>query len=683
MAVKDWSATAGSNSTVGGVNIAEGAPRANMNNMGRAIMAEAKVEFASLGVSLDGFGAVGDGVTNDKPAFDAFRTYVQATASTATITLNLTPGKTYASTDPGWLLALGRKIIVNGNGARFLNIVSGAASFVDQVPLWIGGLGYIDAVSSLFTAKGMAVNTTSNYLINTVARGSATITTTTAADAGNFTAGDWVLICSDLAYVGGSPPSMHNFQYAQVLTAVAGTGVITLDATTTRNAYSATRDNTLVSGAFTSRARVFKLHSTFDCDITVNDLVVLPSTNYSSYAAYAVGRKVLLRGGQYPGITLTITDDFRAENVTFDCTADFEPIDKLVASAQFENCRFTGANIGGDGAGGTITFQGGSIDGRVAVWPNSSFDGVKFGGSNVSGAGVTLFRAENVRFINCTGPGNIVATESDVAMTVDGATITSTATTIIVPRAGITSGSTLGQFIQRLKVGCRIDEYSTTDTSGFRNGKFCRVTSITDSGANLVIGVNYSGGTSIANGTIFRAPCMLSFEASGNIGGGVLINSANIQSTTGIPNGSLATIRGNVRRLLIDPVSGDSYGNATFPVNGIPKRFSARVHRVYSGVTHATLGLEILAVQPTAAQLARVDLKTLGGRESTRVGASPALGADTWTTLATTYTGRLNVVINVAAAGAAAALGETTEKLPVIELLLEFEDIAHDAPFGG
>lgn len=42
MAVSDWSTTAASNTTVGPVNIAEGCPAANMNNMGREIMAQVK-----------------------------------------------------------------------------------------------------------------------------------------------------------------------------------------------------------------------------------------------------------------------------------------------------------------------------------------------------------------------------------------------------------------------------------------------------------------------------------------------------------------------------------------------------------------------------------------------------------------------------------------------------------------
>lgn len=48
MAVSDWSTTAGSNSTVGGINIAEGCPPGNINGAIREMMAEIRVWYASV-----------------------------------------------------------------------------------------------------------------------------------------------------------------------------------------------------------------------------------------------------------------------------------------------------------------------------------------------------------------------------------------------------------------------------------------------------------------------------------------------------------------------------------------------------------------------------------------------------------------------------------------------------------
>lgn len=50
MAVQDWSSTASANTTVEGVNIAEGCPPANINNAIRAIMASVRVMYDGLPV---------------------------------------------------------------------------------------------------------------------------------------------------------------------------------------------------------------------------------------------------------------------------------------------------------------------------------------------------------------------------------------------------------------------------------------------------------------------------------------------------------------------------------------------------------------------------------------------------------------------------------------------------------
>ena len=48
MAVQDWSTTASANATIDGINIAEGCPPANVNNMGRSIMAAVRVMYDNL-----------------------------------------------------------------------------------------------------------------------------------------------------------------------------------------------------------------------------------------------------------------------------------------------------------------------------------------------------------------------------------------------------------------------------------------------------------------------------------------------------------------------------------------------------------------------------------------------------------------------------------------------------------
>lgn len=75
MAIKDWSTSASLNTSVGGVDISPGCARANMDNMGRAIMADVRTVLDE-NVRASDYGIVGDGVTNDTAALAAILTDV-------------------------------------------------------------------------------------------------------------------------------------------------------------------------------------------------------------------------------------------------------------------------------------------------------------------------------------------------------------------------------------------------------------------------------------------------------------------------------------------------------------------------------------------------------------------------------------------------------------------------------
>jgi hypothetical protein len=78
MAVKDWSTTAASNVTVGGISIAEGCNPGNLNDSDRAIMADAKAKFNEIPSVTD----YADHATAD--AAGAVRLYVPAAGITST-----------------------------------------------------------------------------------------------------------------------------------------------------------------------------------------------------------------------------------------------------------------------------------------------------------------------------------------------------------------------------------------------------------------------------------------------------------------------------------------------------------------------------------------------------------------------------------------------------------------------
>lgn len=70
MAVQDWSRDPALNSNIDGVNIAEGCPPGNMNDMGRRIMASVRVMFDGLTGSSGGpYVAQTGGVFLTQPTF--------------------------------------------------------------------------------------------------------------------------------------------------------------------------------------------------------------------------------------------------------------------------------------------------------------------------------------------------------------------------------------------------------------------------------------------------------------------------------------------------------------------------------------------------------------------------------------------------------------------------------------
>lgn len=70
MAIKDWSTTAATNTTVGGISIAEGMAPGNVNNAMREIMAQIASGFGAI-INVKDYGAAGDDATDDTVAVQA------------------------------------------------------------------------------------------------------------------------------------------------------------------------------------------------------------------------------------------------------------------------------------------------------------------------------------------------------------------------------------------------------------------------------------------------------------------------------------------------------------------------------------------------------------------------------------------------------------------------------------
>lgn len=82
MSVADWNTDPALNTSVGGVVIGEGCPPSNLNNMGRQIMADAKVKFNSLDSAIGGAAVAALGSLT--PAADRMAYYTSPTVAAMT-----------------------------------------------------------------------------------------------------------------------------------------------------------------------------------------------------------------------------------------------------------------------------------------------------------------------------------------------------------------------------------------------------------------------------------------------------------------------------------------------------------------------------------------------------------------------------------------------------------------------
>lgn len=123
MALADWSSTAGSNTSVGGVNIAEGCPAAGINNALRALMADVAT---GVNVSLLGTFLASSTLANARTALGVTEGSVSSTNFAAlTNAANKVPYMTgsdaWSTTD---FTSFGRSVVATGDAAALNTLLS-------------------------------------------------------------------------------------------------------------------------------------------------------------------------------------------------------------------------------------------------------------------------------------------------------------------------------------------------------------------------------------------------------------------------------------------------------------------------------------------------------------------------------------------------------------------------------
>jgi hypothetical protein len=130
------------------------------------------------------------------------------------------PPGTYTYTNNRWLWGI-RNAIIDAYGATFQNI-SSDANYGNGIPLMVN-----DPFDDSGDVPWPHTTYVDGYLINTADAGASSVTTTTAANAENFTVGMPVLVYGYDQQGSGYPPNMRYFEYKTVLSANASTGVVT------------------------------------------------------------------------------------------------------------------------------------------------------------------------------------------------------------------------------------------------------------------------------------------------------------------------------------------------------------------------------------------------------------------------------------------------------------------------
>jgi hypothetical protein len=152
------------------------------------------------------YGAHGDGVTNNVPAFAAFTD--DMVGETDDIVLTIPAGDYHMSTDQPIVL--------------FSQATPSPGSVTDLV---VSGYGV--SISNGNNIGGFGIEQAAENRIATASAGAISITCLVPSDAADFASGDWCMLGAINTQLFSYPNNLAIFEYLQVASADAGTGVVT------------------------------------------------------------------------------------------------------------------------------------------------------------------------------------------------------------------------------------------------------------------------------------------------------------------------------------------------------------------------------------------------------------------------------------------------------------------------
>lgn len=599
---------------------------------------------------------------DDTAAFTLFQTAAlaeQATNPKVLNKLNLRQGVTYRFKNPYWSNNI-KQLIVEGNGATLLNTATATQDNAGIIPATVtmrGGLG------TFYTPVD-------RYLLNTTTVGSTSVTAITAADAGNFSNGEWVMVASFDQQFAGQPPSYKFWEYCRVAgTPNVTTGVIPLD----RRLRHVHRSDFPYLATFTNgdgRANIYKIEqgSSFDIEQEFKDIVFAYTAAGGARASYAAGRHIKFT--RCTDLYILATQCMHAEIADCQITTGFE-IDKLVDLVEFKGGEFKGRVSGGT-AVRRARFERVKMLGGYFVSPQRlelvDVETHGLGGNATPGAGidqsvgfctsVMINGGTHERLPNYSqNPTQCIEATIGVA----GVTWTPATNTLNIPIAG--AAGVLKNFIAASGVQNQLVHVVQVSAGTYRpTGVIGTVESVTGDGtgvsANIVIQFNAPlAGTEIL--------CILSEPFDVDISG------AQVNGSTRPTKRDFLAVR-RKRYEFYPALIPSAFLLNNQRLEGLVTRLRINVLRAYTGATAGNITLSVSSIFPSSARFSRtVDLRTVGLREATlfgSVGFSGVSGESAAANLGVSWTANFASSFLVSASTMAST---SNDQLPIVSV--EFE----------
>jgi hypothetical protein len=279
--------------------------------------------------------------------FAALKAAMQVSASTTWLVI-FEPG-TYLYTNNRWLFGVNQVILIGYS--TILQNVTTDANFGNAIPLNNGAFFLTNGDTSV-----TSVTYANGFKINTANAGAGSITTATAADAGQFSAGMSAIIYGYDQQGNTQPPNMRYFEYVTVASVNAGTGVVTL-VDPLRNFYdSRWWDTTLAAfgGLNFGAPRIYPLGNTAYSNYNLPTLIWLQGLTFLTNPTTPTANTLQLSGQVviYENITAPAFNVVQSNKTIIRNNCSFSAnngstCDKLVDTAIIQDSTIDGTPSGG------------------------------------------------------------------------------------------------------------------------------------------------------------------------------------------------------------------------------------------------------------------------------------------------------------------------------------------------